>query len=156
MIGEIRQNFTEASASVGLILATALAFNNKHFQRGRKFVAKRDFPILNSYIGQLLCLDEQESLNLWVLKIVGNKGIPDRLEFSRQIKGKLMSNAIEYHLQSSHHYSLFPSSLLFLRGFVRFRTLKWSQKEVFACSDLGTVFSLSHVLKTRAWTIEKQ
>ena len=64
MIGEIRQNFTEASASVGLILATALAFNDKHFQRGRKFVAKRDFPILNSYIGQLLCLDEQESLNL--------------------------------------------------------------------------------------------
>ena len=27
MIGEIRQNFTEASASVGLILATALASN---------------------------------------------------------------------------------------------------------------------------------
>ena len=26
MIGEIRQNFTEASASVGLILATALAY----------------------------------------------------------------------------------------------------------------------------------
>ena len=26
MIGEIRQNFTEASASVGLILATALLF----------------------------------------------------------------------------------------------------------------------------------
>ena len=29
MIGEIRQNFTEASASVGLILATALT--NAHF-----------------------------------------------------------------------------------------------------------------------------
>ena len=27
MIGEIRQNFTEASASVGLILATALSSN---------------------------------------------------------------------------------------------------------------------------------
>ena len=27
MIGEIRQNFTEASASVGLILATALVFH---------------------------------------------------------------------------------------------------------------------------------
>ena len=27
MIGEIRQNFTETSASVGLILATALSFN---------------------------------------------------------------------------------------------------------------------------------
>ena len=27
MIGEIRQNFTEASASVGLILATALILN---------------------------------------------------------------------------------------------------------------------------------
>ena len=27
MIGEIRQNFTEASASVGLILATALLVN---------------------------------------------------------------------------------------------------------------------------------
>ena len=29
MIGEIRQNFTEASASVGLILATALNFRKK-------------------------------------------------------------------------------------------------------------------------------
>ena len=29
MIGEIRQNFTEASASVGLILATALHMNTK-------------------------------------------------------------------------------------------------------------------------------
>ena len=29
MIGEIRQNFTEASASVGLILATALWYNMK-------------------------------------------------------------------------------------------------------------------------------
>ena len=28
MIGEIRQNFTEASASVGLILATALNYSN--------------------------------------------------------------------------------------------------------------------------------
>ena len=29
MIGEIRQNFTEASASVGLILATALVRNGR-------------------------------------------------------------------------------------------------------------------------------
>ena len=29
MIGEIRQNFTEASASVGLILATALAYTQE-------------------------------------------------------------------------------------------------------------------------------
>ena len=34
MIGEIRQNFTEASASVGLILATALSYlNQKHYQK---------------------------------------------------------------------------------------------------------------------------
>ena len=32
MIGEIRQNFTEASASVGLILATALQNSQKHEQ----------------------------------------------------------------------------------------------------------------------------
>ena len=35
MIGEIRQNFTEASASVGLILATALATAKKPFSKLR-------------------------------------------------------------------------------------------------------------------------
>ena len=30
-----------------------VSFNNKHLQRRRKFVAKRDFPILNSYTGQV-------------------------------------------------------------------------------------------------------
>ena len=35
MIGEIRQNFTEASVSVGLILATALL--KRDFEEFRKF-----------------------------------------------------------------------------------------------------------------------
>ena len=30
-----------------------VSFNDKHPQRRRKFVAKRDFPILNSYTGQV-------------------------------------------------------------------------------------------------------
>ena len=37
MIGEIRQNFTEASASVGLILATALT--------DEKFLGDENIPI---------------------------------------------------------------------------------------------------------------
>ena len=45
MIGEIRQNFTEASASVGLILATALILQsiflqNKTWLRVQDFVDK--------------------------------------------------------------------------------------------------------------------
>ena len=30
-----------------------VSFNDKHLQRRRKFVAERDFPILNSYTGQV-------------------------------------------------------------------------------------------------------
>ena len=37
MIGEIRQNLTEASASVGLILATALVLSEKAYS-SMKFV----------------------------------------------------------------------------------------------------------------------
>ena len=35
MIGEIRQNFTEASASVGLILATALELSRVQVTEGK-------------------------------------------------------------------------------------------------------------------------
>ena len=30
-----------------------VSFNDKHLQRWRKFVAERNFPILNSYTGQV-------------------------------------------------------------------------------------------------------
>ena len=30
-----------------------VSFNDKHLQRRRKFLAERDFPILNSYNGQV-------------------------------------------------------------------------------------------------------
>ena len=33
-----------------------VSFNDKHLQRRRKFVAERDFPILNPDTGQVLCL----------------------------------------------------------------------------------------------------
>ena len=41
------------------IIETKLDFvssNDKHLPRRRKFVAERDFPKLNSYTGQVLCL----------------------------------------------------------------------------------------------------
>ena len=47
MIGEIRQNFTEASASVGLILATALKENvqknNKLYKQNNNFARASRF-----------------------------------------------------------------------------------------------------------------
>ena len=59
MIGEIRQNFTEASASVGLILATALkALQNISLSSSFGFENK-------AFVGLILQYDEvTSSLNL--------------------------------------------------------------------------------------------
>ena len=37
-----------------------VSFNDKHLQRRRKFVAERDFPILNSYTGQVFMSESQQ------------------------------------------------------------------------------------------------
>ena len=52
MIGEIRQNFTEASASVGLILATALGL--LPYKNGRILVSLRVFRMKCQYVWPLL------------------------------------------------------------------------------------------------------
>ena len=37
-----------------------VSFNDKHLKRWRKFVAERDFPILNSYTGQVFMTESQQ------------------------------------------------------------------------------------------------
>ena len=37
-----------------------VSFNDKHLHRRRKFVAERDFPVLNSYTGRVFKMSESQ------------------------------------------------------------------------------------------------